>query len=584
MEDQDSKFVCKWCDKKYPCGKSLGGHMRSHIMALSSAESEQRVEANMKKLLSLEEQRVDNGSQSGGYGLRENPKKTFKAVDATFPMPQEKVCKQCGKGFQSLKALCGHMACHSEKDRGLKDDHSWTSENPKLIMDDSEESDTEAEAEAEEEEDDEEEDEEENRLLRNRSKNNKRYNRIVIKTSSMSFANNSSSSASEIDDFDQEEVAICLMMLSRDSGTWGGVNSVVESSDNNSVVLETKSSSIDMRTGRKDSLQFVHSRDDEVRETKKLESSKLKCSNLDAEVVEPENSDSGYFLDEYIKLESDASVDGRHRNGSAFMDSSSRPKASIGARCEETLAAIRKGFNKTKSYKSELKKQVGRDNGNDSSSFYSKLAEYEARQKSKDSYEDVEMMNDSCRKRRHGSSDVQQSKNTNKRSKYECLNCKKTFNSYQALGGHRPCHKRNNTYTESRYETGENSFDGDDSFKDIPSRKLGETLSSRKAIAKKLSYNAEKKLKSKKSKGHECPFCHRIFKNGQALGGHKRSHFLNGGNGGGGGSGVAGGGGGAVVEVNNNPPPVFKAEYPELIDLNLPAPLEDEGDDQFMPW
>ncbi|KAJ0747746.1 hypothetical protein HanOQP8_Chr05g0193101 [Helianthus annuus] len=38
---------------------------------------------------------------------------------------------------------------------------------------------------------------------------------------------------------------MCLMMLSKDSANCAGVNSVVESSDNNSAVLETKSSSVE---------------------------------------------------------------------------------------------------------------------------------------------------------------------------------------------------------------------------------------------------------------------------------------------------------------------------------------------------
>ncbi|KAL3501490.1 hypothetical protein ACH5RR_035939 [Cinchona calisaya] len=541
MEDQELRFVCKWCNKKFPCGKSLGGHMRSHIMA-TSAESEEKVEPNMKKLLSLNDERdlkrvVEIGGGHSGYGLRENPKKTFKAVDTNFPLPQEKVCKQCGKGFQSLKALCGHMACHSEKDRGgLKDDYSWTSENQKLVMDSH--SDTEAEEER----------------LRNRSKN-KRYKRIIIKSSSFSLANGSSS-VSEIDEQEQEEIAMSLMLLSRDSGNWGGVNSVVESSDNNSVVLETKSSSIDMRIGRKDGLKFVYG-PDETPQTKKIERRKLKSSGLDAEVIEQENSDSGYFLEEAVKLESDASVDGLHRNGARF--DFGKPRVSVGARCEETLAEIRKG------YRAELKKNMSMENGHEGSVVISKLAKYESRNKRKATSEDLEFVNESSRKLRHGSSDAGQSKNAYKRSKYECLNCKKTFNSYQALGGHRPCHKRSNAYLEPRYETGENSLDGDNALNGIPSRKLKESFSNRKASAKNSSYNAEKNVKPKKNKGHECPFCHRIFKNGQALGGHKRSHFIGGG-----------------VEVHSNPTSAFKADCAELLDLNLPAPLEDDA--QFMSW
>ncbi|MDQ9783002.1 C2H2-type zinc finger protein, partial [Serratia marcescens] len=34
------------------------------------------------------------------------------------------------------------------------------------------------------------------------------------------------------------------------------------------------------------------------------------------------------------------------------------------------------------------------------------------------------------------------------------------------------------------------------------------------------------KKKNKKKKGHVCPICDKVYKSGQALGGHKRSHFL----------------------------------------------------------
>ncbi|KAE8708312.1 AP2/ERF domain-containing transcription factor [Hibiscus syriacus] len=58
---------------------------------------------------------------------------------------------------------------------------------------------------------------------------------------------------------------------------------------------------------------------------------------------------------------------------------------------------------------------------------------------------------------------------------------------------------------------------------------------------------------SNDSRIFECPLCYRVFGSGQALGGHKRSHLLAAANSG---------------KFDNN-----------LIDLNLPAPLED--DDEF---
>ncbi|XP_059315994.1 zinc finger protein ZAT4 [Lycium ferocissimum] len=464
-EDQDLKFVCKLCNKKYPCGKSLGGHMRSHVLA-NSVEFDERVEPKLEKLQS----KFELGGQSG-YGLRENPKKTWRAVDSTSPLPQDKVCKQCGKVFQSLKALCGHMACHSEK----------------LLMD----SNSDSEADYEEE--------------TSRSKS-KRYKRIVVKSSNYCLVNNNNSNTvnngssfvSEIDyEQDQEEIAKCLMMLSRDSWTCNGVNSVVESSDNNSVVLETKSSSTDMRFVRKDRLKCVYNQD-ETPATKKREEN------------ESENSDSGYFLDENTIVESDVSVDGVHRNGNSKWIT----WKDLTEGCEYDDCPI--------------------------SSYADKC---EPRKRTKDSSSHPELGNKSFKKIKLGPKSPEGSKDIQKK-KYECLNCKKIFSSYQALGGHRPCHKKTNGYLESINGTGESSLDDD---------KHRETFSSRKP--------ASAKIKPKKSKGHECPFCDRIFKSGQALGGHKRSHFIVG------------------TEQNMNQSSVVKKNVNDLIDLNLPAPVDDDDDE-----
>ncbi|XP_075480818.1 uncharacterized protein LOC142521496 isoform X2 [Primulina tabacum] len=225
------------------------------------------------------------------YGLRENPKKTWRAMDLSFEYSQERVCKQCGKGFQSMKALCGHMAVHSEKDKAnLKDDQSWTGENQKLLLDSC--SDTEVD----------------DRIVRTRSSKSKRYNKI-IPNSAFNLFNNGSSSVSEIVGNEQEEVAVCLMMLSMDYVNTGGVYSVVESSDNNSAVLETKSSSVDMRNDSKYGLD-----QSKTTQVKKLGDRKIKETALDAEIYSMEDSDSGYFLDECAKVESHVSFDRLYRN------------------------------------------------------------------------------------------------------------------------------------------------------------------------------------------------------------------------------------------------------------------------------
>ncbi|XP_019161029.1 PREDICTED: zinc finger protein ZAT1-like [Ipomoea nil] len=84
-------------------------------------------------------------------------------------------------------------------------------------------------------------------------------------------------------------------------------------------------------------------------------------------------------------------------------------------------------------------------------------------------------------------------KNKKARGKYRCESCSKVFRSYQALGGHRASHKKIKPNKRSH----ENAWEIDN--------------------------NKEKE--KEKEKIHECPICYRVFSSGQALGGHKRSHF-----------------------------------------------------------
>lgn len=80
------------------------------------------------------------------------------------------------------------------------------------------------------------------------------------------------------------------------------------------------------------------------------------------------------------------------------------------------------------------------------------------------------------------------------RRRYKCETCKKEFGTSQALGGHATSHKK----VKKRLE------DHDESMEEKPRK-------NRENVVKKL---------------HECPVCFRVFGSGQALGGHKRSHFL----------------------------------------------------------
>ncbi|KAK6925080.1 hypothetical protein RJ641_009406 [Dillenia turbinata] len=223
------RHVCKFCKKSFPCGRSLGGHMRSHMINNNNSISKDE-NLGRKKLNSL-------NNAASDYGFTENPKKTWKKVVANSSEEEEEdstkcfLCKECGKDFQSSKALFGHMRCHSEKERfsvsnSFDDEDSLggASANQKQVLDS--QSDNEKTTAA----------------RRRRSKR-----RISNSSSTFSLADNTNacSSVSEIEHEQAEEVALCLMLLSGDVSHLSSrgldlnfnSHSLAESSDNNSNLL-----------------------------------------------------------------------------------------------------------------------------------------------------------------------------------------------------------------------------------------------------------------------------------------------------------------------------------------------------------
>ncbi|KAL5064859.1 hypothetical protein RYX36_026596 [Vicia faba] len=207
-QTQELKHSCKFCNKSFPCGRSLGGHMRSHINN-SSASSEK---TGQKEKLDPINNGCIGSENNGSYGLRENPKKTWRkriADSSEQGLVYDKLCKECGKCFQSWKALFGHMKCHSEKERvcnSLEDQDSWTNDAKDVH------SDNEITAPS----------------RKRRSKRTRtRYNSVVVAAAAAAAT---CSSVSEVEQ-EQEEVAMSLIMLSRDVSPWSGL---AESSDNNS--------------------------------------------------------------------------------------------------------------------------------------------------------------------------------------------------------------------------------------------------------------------------------------------------------------------------------------------------------------
>ncbi|KAK4389576.1 Zinc finger protein ZAT2 [Sesamum angolense] len=111
---------------------------------------------------------------------------------------------------------------------------------------------------------------------------------------------------------------------------------------------------------------------------------------------------------------------------------------------------------------------------------------------------------------------------------FQCKACKKVFNSHQALGGHRASHKKVKgcfaakseglNEDESNNNNNNNNVDEDSIQEDHESFTQTESDATRPMSSISST--------RKRPKMHECSVCRRVFSSGQALGGHKRCHWL----------------------------------------------------------
>ncbi|XP_050238720.1 zinc finger protein ZAT9-like [Mercurialis annua] len=154
---------------------------------------------------------------------------------------------------------------------------------------------------------------------------------------------------------------------------------------------------------------------------------------------------------------------------------------------------------------------------------------------------------------------------------FECKACKKVFNSHQALGGHRASHKKVKGCFAARLDQGlddQTLADHDDDV--ITHEEFFPTKSASTFQFEHGSLNPPLASTSKrKSKVHECSICHRVFSSGQALGGHKRCHWITSN------SPDAASSLAKFHQFQESPKFITNSEALDLsLDLNLPAPAD----------
>lgn len=86
---------------------------------------------------------------------------------------------------------------------------------------------------------------------------------------------------------------------------------------------------------------------------------------------------------------------------------------------------------------------------------------------------------------------------------YECKTCSRTFQSFQALGGHRTSHKKIKIRSEESVRVPQVPKPSEQSYNNVI---------------------APVTLTPPKARVHECLICNAVFASGQALGGHMRRH------------------------------------------------------------
>ncbi|XP_026659675.2 uncharacterized protein LOC103705202 [Phoenix dactylifera] len=164
------------------------------------------------------------------------------------------------------------------------------------------------------------------------------------------------------------------------------------------------------------------------------------------------------------------------------------------------------------------------------------------------------------------------------RGMFECRACKKVFSSHQALGGHRASHKKVKGCFAAKLDDldeaptdGEVITDHDNNNSEMAAAAMAMAIVP--FDNPPLAVTPLKKM----SKVHECSICHRVFTSGQALGGHKRCHWIT----------LNAPDPGAIAKLHPLPPghaaaglhpqltlgPMFESS--DALDLNLPAPIED---------
>ncbi|KAL5217963.1 hypothetical protein ABZP36_018647 [Zizania latifolia] len=119
LSSSATRHSCKVCGKGFPSGRSLGGHMRSHSPTEAAAgdddtDADEGDEKRERRWIhsGVRVSSVVVGVGGGGYGLRENPKKT-RRLSGSGSDDDGNGRDDRGDLFSSCRTVLGHVRCHA---------------------------------------------------------------------------------------------------------------------------------------------------------------------------------------------------------------------------------------------------------------------------------------------------------------------------------------------------------------------------------------------------------------------------------------------------------------------------------------
>ncbi|OMO85892.1 hypothetical protein COLO4_21392 [Corchorus olitorius] len=446
-----------------------------------------------------------------GYGLRDNPKKSWKSsgfVDGSSSSAVMFPCKVCGKEFEAMKALFGHMRHHSKKEtkgrfackecgkkfQSLRALTGHMRLHPlKLRASESPRKDLVLES------------------ITVRRKRSKRPRYSNTPNSSFSSLNESSSVVEIEIDEELEGVALCLMMLSKGVRNGSEFISFSKSFDDNPDSSEIKSS-----YQNKGIMQINENDDpfcdgDEFFQVKKPRVYKSDSDVSDSMNVSFENEISGCKeLDSGIVAYNEKKVGAKVDGEPGFELYDAEIEERISGKVI-TLGSI------------EVESGQGLMEGMGLAGLGATETELSSCKNVMFDACDAETGGDSLNKLICVPFNYKMSDDFLKKKKYKCKICNKTFKSHRALGGHQTFHRKMNNCAVEQTENCENNTQGSS---------CPETYSGLKLVKVDYAENPQEQemtgvtdYTTRVYKVHRCQICSKVFASGQALGGHKRGHI-----------------------------------------------------------